>query len=183
MISVWVNSIYSVIKLNEYRKGFLVSGWGHLCMGIFKCILTGMLQLLTNNNIINNNTTPFRLRFLSQTATAEPGERGRSGAQKGGEYENIYSKVLRWDSLDSLKNLLKFEYIFDKRREARSKPQKKRTRTHAQLARRYLLVLYRAQYSTAVLYCTVVHDSDLTSQNPVNQRRVSRFCTVSTSHT
>ena len=33
---VWVNSIYSVIKLNEDRKGFLVSGWGHLCMGIFK---------------------------------------------------------------------------------------------------------------------------------------------------
>ena len=35
MISVWVNSIYSVIKLNEDRKGHLVSGWGHLCMGIF----------------------------------------------------------------------------------------------------------------------------------------------------
>ena len=36
MSRVSVYSIYSVIRLNQYRKCFLIWFWGHLCMGIFK---------------------------------------------------------------------------------------------------------------------------------------------------
>ena len=34
--SVSINSIYSVTKLNQYRKGFLIWFWGWDCRGIFK---------------------------------------------------------------------------------------------------------------------------------------------------
>ena len=43
---VWVYSIYSVIRLNSYRKGSLITTWGHLCMGIFK-----MLKCCTSQKI------------------------------------------------------------------------------------------------------------------------------------